>query len=377
MDIEFDREPGICFGMLDFEKTESYDYLLPESLIATHPSPRRGESRLLFSPKGSSENISHHSFNELGDFLREGDLLVFNDTRVVLARLQAKKKTGGAVELFVLNPISPNSWSQSSEDGDLKFRCMTKSSKGVREGVLDIIGFGEVSVIDISPGACTVVLEFGNSLEDFLGEFGQIPLPPYIVKRRKESSFDAYEDADLRRYQTVFAKEAGAVAAPTAGLHFDDNGIDRLKEAGVRFASLTLHVGVGTFKPVSCDDLNDHPMHWEHYEISSDLDLAIKKTRSLGGRVVAIGTTSARALESEGRKEKPFVPGAYKTDIFIRPGFDWKVCDGLLTNFHLPKSTLLALVYSLGGPERIIEAYREAIAEKYRFYSYGDAMLIL
>ncbi len=363
--------------MLDFEKTDSYDYVLPESLIATHPSSERGESRLLKSPKELSEHISHHSFNDLGELLRPNDLLVFNDTRVVLARLQARKTTGGAVELFVLNPISPSSWSESASDGVLKFRCMTKSSKRVREGVLDVLGFGEVSVVEVAPGACTIQLNFQNSLEDFLSQFGQIPLPPYIVKRRKEESFDAYEDADLQRYQTVFAKEAGAVAAPTAGLHFDEAGIKKLKSRGIRFANLTLHVGVGTFKPVTCDDLNDHPMHTEHYEISKDLEVAIEQARKEGGRIIAIGTTSARALESEGRKEVPFVPGSYETDIFIRPGFDWQVCDGLLTNFHLPKSTLLALVYSLGGPERIIDAYREAIEEKYRFYSYGDAMLIL
>ena len=363
--------------MLDFEKTQSYDYVLPESLIATHPSPQRGESRLLRSPKEMSDEITHHSFGELGDFLGPNDLLVFNDTRVVLARLQAKKATGGAVELFVLEPIRPDSWSAAPSNGELRFRCMTKSSKRVREGVLDIVGFGEVQVIDVAPGACTISLKFEDSLETFLAAFGQIPLPPYIVKRRKEESFEAYEDADLQRYQTVFAKEAGAVAAPTAGLHFNNVAIEALKAKGIRFANLTLHVGVGTFKPVSCDDLNDHPMHSEHYEISVELGEAIKETRSVGGRVIAIGTTSARALESEGQKETPFVPGAYDTDIFIRPGFDWKVCDGLLTNFHLPKSTLLALVYSLGGPERIIDAYRKAIEKEYRFYSYGDAMLIL
>lgn len=381
-DIEFDAEPGICFGMLDFEKTKSYDYVLPEELIATHPSEERGQSRLLVTPKqksdGTVEEISHHRFaGGLTEFLNPGDLLVFNDTRVVLARLQAKKTTGGAVELFVLNPISPNSWSQIPSDGQLVFRCMTKSSKRVRVGVLDLLGFGEVEVIETSPGACTIRLHCLESLEVFLNEFGKVPLPPYIVKRRRDESFEEYEANDLNRYQTVFAKEPGAVAAPTAGLHFDESGIEKLKSEGVRFANLTLHVGVGTFKPVTCDDLNDHKMHTEHYEISSELSSAIALARSEGGRVIAVGTTSARALESEGRKDVPFVPGSYETDIFIRPGFHWQVCDGLLTNFHLPKSTLLALVYSLGGPERIIEAYRIAIEEKYRFYSYGDAMLIL
>jgi len=362
--------------MLDFEKTKSYDYSLPEALIATHPSQIRSESRLLMSPIRPDEKLVHTRFGKLDAYLKKGDLLVFNDTKVVHARLQARKPTGGAVELFVLSPISPNTWTENAHE-DLSFRCMTKSSKAIRAGELNIEGYGKVEVSDIGPGSCTIVASYAQSLEVFLKEYGQIPLPPYIVKRRRAQSLSEYETADLTRYQTVFAKEPGAVAAPTAGLHFDAQTIEGLKKQGIAFANLTLHVGVGTFKPVTSEDLNDHPMHSEYYEISAELGQLIKNTKDRGGRIISVGTTSARALESEGRKERPFQKGSYSTNIFIRPGFDWKVCDGLLTNFHLPKSTLLALVYSLGGPEKIIQAYAEAIKEEYRFYSYGDAMLIL
>lgn len=363
--------------MLDYEKTNTYDYVLPPELIAMHPTKERQASRLLIVPKTQSKKLIHEKFENLSKFLRPNDLLIFNNTKVVQARLKAQKPTGGAVELFVLSPSSPMNWSESPTDGRLVFRCMTKSSKRIREGSLEILGFGSVDVSEIEPGLCTLTLAFKDSLEVFLKAFGQMPLPPYILKRRRELEEPEYSPEDDVRYQTVFAEHSGAVAAPTAGLHFDKKGIEALHVLGVKTSTLTLHVGIGTFRPVRVEDLRDHPMHSEDYEISDSLGQSIQDAKKAGGRIIAVGTTSARALESEGQKSTPFLPGRYATDIFIKPGYDWKVCDGLLTNFHLPKSTLLALVYALAEPDKIRQAYIEAIDERYRFYSYGDAMLIM
>lgn len=366
----------------DLDAVDAYDYELPEELIAAHPADRRVESRLLVARRDSGR-IEHVRFSRLIDFLAPNDLLVFNNTRVIPARIMAKKETGGAVEMLVLDIVEPSGGSRWTDeaDGKLTFQCMTRSSRALRPGMelsADEGGAGPFVVREWDAGKALVDVAWDGTPVELLEKVGQMPLPPYILKRRK--TLGEAEEAtatDRARYQTVYADKPGAVAAPTAGLHFSRQLLDRIDAHGVNRAFVTLQVGIGTFRPVSVDRLSEHEMHSEEYEISVELVRAIEQTRANGGRVIAVGTTSARALEAEARREQPFEPGVRRTDIFLHPGVNFEVCDGLVTNFHLPRSTLLALVAGFAGYDFMRSIYAEAIEERYRFYSYGDGMLIL
>ncbi len=335
-------------------RTEDFDFELPEALIAQHPPEKRGASRLLHVRGDALEDCA---FDDLLRFIRPNDLLVLNDTKVIKARLFGQKETGGKVEIMVERVLnehevlaqvraskSPKAGSQLWLDDALQVEV-----RG-REGEFFRLYFsGETPVLAL------------------LERHGKLPLPPYITH--------AAEDDDELRYQTVFARESGAVAAPTAGLHFDEIMLDRLGQAGAKLAYVTLHVGAGTFQPVRAEFVREHVMHGERYDIPPETVAAIAATRAAGGRVIAVGTTSLRALESAAASGE-LQAGRNETHIFITPGYRFRVVDVLLTNFHLPRSTLLMLVCAFGGMQNLLAAYRHAVEQKYRFFSYGDAMLI-
>jgi S-adenosylmethionine:tRNA ribosyltransferase-isomerase len=337
-----------------------FDYALPEGLIAQVPVTPRDASRLLFL--GPAGGLEHRAFTELPSLLAPGDLLVWNDTRVIPARLVGHKASGGRVELLLCEPL----------DGGLgaRWRAMGQASKPIRAGA--VISFDGLSArVDAVEGTgfYRVTLDReGADLAQALARAGQIPLPPYI--RRAPSA------EDVERYQTIWAREPGSAAAPTAGLHFTPEVLAALEARGVDRAAVTLHVGPGTFLPVRADDLDGHRMHAERYAVPPETASAFAACRARGGRVVAVGTTTLRTLESATR-EGLLAPGEGRTDLFIRPGHRFKAADALVTNFHLPRSTLLVLVCAFGGTERILQAYREAVSRGYRFFSYGDAMLLL
>ncbi|MCB1032237.1 MAG: tRNA preQ1(34) S-adenosylmethionine ribosyltransferase-isomerase QueA [Acidobacteria bacterium] len=345
--------------------TRDFDYHLPEDRIAQFPAPR-GESRLLVvdDPPGSR----HRRIQDLPSLLEPGDLMVVNDTRVIPARLFARRpETGGRVELLLVEKVSPTTW-------DVLVKPGRKARPGAR-----LILESEMPVRESLPALEVEILEkhedgrhrasFAGPVEPYLETLGHIPLPPYIKRP------DSRQDREL--YQTVFARRDGAIAAPTAGLHFSDDLLRQLAERGVERTAVTLHVGIGTFKPVTADLAHEHRMESERWEVSSAAAEAIRACRQRGGRIVAVGTTVVRTLETAARRgEGAIEPGSGSTDLFIRPGFEFRAVDRLLTNFHLPRSTLLMLVSALAGRERILDAYREAIEEGYRFYSYGDAMLL-
>ncbi len=342
----------------------SFVYDLPEDLIAHAPAKERGDSRLMVLARGQDTPVSHHLFHELPSFLREGDLLVMNDTKVFPARLFVKKPSGGRVELLFLQ--------REEGGGGQVWRAMARSSRPIRMGMplvlpeehgADVIGRTEDGAI---------LLRVPESLDLFglLERHGEMPLPPYIDPLRGAIDHSS-------RYQTVYARDAGAVAAPTAGLHFSEALLDALSQKGVGLSWVTLHVGAGTFLPVRVEDIRDHRMHAERYQISEGVAEAWAETKAKGGRVIAVGTTSLRALEASARSQGRVVAGSAETDIFIYPGFSFGAVDGLITNFHLPASTLLMLVSAFHGQERTLRAYEEAVRSRYRFYSYGDAMLIL
>ncbi|TXD37709.1 tRNA preQ1(34) S-adenosylmethionine ribosyltransferase-isomerase QueA [Lujinxingia vulgaris] len=363
------------------DDVEAYDYALPPELIAETPAERREHSRLLVYER-AGERLTHTRFDAIVDHLRPGDLLIFNDTRVVPARLEAFKETGGRVELLALEVEQPGGehrWSEPAA-GQLQMRCMTRSSKPLRTGMTLTVRAGDdafpVELLEVAPGRALVAVDSSGSALAFLERFGRIPLPPYIEQRRRESEVDVAID-DSVRYQTVLASEPGAVAAPTAGLHFSEVLLEGLEARGVERATLTLTVGPGTFKPVTSDTLDEHPMHAEAYRIPEGLKAKVEGCKARGGRVIAVGTTSARALEAEARREEPLLPGWRQTDIFLRPGDSLRLCDGLITNFHLPRSTLLALVTAFVGYPAVRRIYNEAVAGGYRFYSYGDSSLLL
>lgn len=359
---------------MDYDLTSTYDYELPPELIADVPTPQRTASRLMV---GTSPNIEHRRFADLPDLLREGDLLVFNDTRVVSARLHGRKPTGGAVELFVidvLHPCGSDRWSCEAET--LTLRCMTRASKPVRVGQILTVSEVKLEVLAADAGIADVRVTAHTSADALLARLGDVPLPPYIVRRRAQMGAPEVQAMDQARYQTVYASRPGAVAAPTAGLHFDESLLQTLDAKGVRRATITLEVGPGTFRPVTSERLSEHEMHTERYIIDDALAESIERTRRDGGRVVAVGTTTVRTLESEAKRLTPFEPGERTTALFIAPGFEFAVVDAMITNFHLPRSTLLALVYAFGGPEQLRRMYETAVAERYRFYSYGDAMLL-
>lgn len=330
-----------------------FHYDLPEALIAQQPSARRGDSRLLHLPYPGDACDRH--FHDLADLLRPGDLMVFNDTRVLPARLHGAKETGGRVEVLIERLLS-----------DQAAMAHVRASKPPKPGSRIQIGDDWLVVEGREDDLYRLRVEQG-SIAELMGLHGHMPLPPYIKRPDTE--------LDQERYQTVFGDRPGAVAAPTAGLHFDQQMLDRLGEMGVRAARVTLHVGAGTFQPVRDQDLDRHRMHSEWLEVGEETVSAITQTRAQGGRVVAIGTTSVRSLETAAAAGE-LAPYRGDTRLFIRPGYRFRVVDALLTNFHLPESTLLMLVCAFAGHERTLAAYRHAVQSGYRFFSYGDAMFL-
>jgi len=349
-------------------RLEDYDYHLPEELVAQTPAPNRDTSRLLHL-KRSGDRIDHRQFQDIVDLLHPSDLMVVNNTRVVPGRLYGRKQTGGKIEALILNygQNDPN-----DAENQRTYRCLIKASKQAKAGtrlLFDADLVGEVQ--GISDGVYTVRFTASQSFEAVLDRIGRMPLPPYIKRNENEA-----DDEDRLRYQTVYAREQGAIAAPTAGLHFTDATLSRIRDRGIGIAPVTLHVGYGTFVPVRVDDIRDHRMHEEWFSISTETAELVNRAKDEGRRVVAVGTTSVRTLEYAARKRGRLSPGSGRCDLFIYPGFPFKVVDAMITNFHLPKSTLLMLVSAFAGRETMLHAYTEAVREKYRFFSYGDAMLI-
>jgi len=332
-----------------------FQYELPDELIARHPAARRSDSRLLHLD-GRTGTIADRQFADLPGLLRSGDLLVFNDTRVVPARLRGRKDTGGRVEILLERVL-----------GSPRVLVQLRSSKAPAPGSrLHLPGESTATVVGRQDGFW--LLEFDREPAAIFEQHGEMPLPPYMKR--------AAEEADRERYQTVYARAPGAVAAPTAGLHFDEATLEACRRAGAESARVTLHVGAGTFQPVRADDLRDHRMHAELVEVPPETCDAVAACRSRGGRVIAIGTTAVRALESAAQAQGRLVPFAGDTRLFITPGDRFLVVDALLTNFHLPESTLLMLVCAFAGREHVLRAYRHAVAGQYRFFSYGDAMFV-
>lgn len=338
-------------------RVDDFNYELPNELIAQYPLSERTGSRLLFLSRQTGQ-VSHQQFSDLIDLINPGDLLVFNNTKVIPARLFAKKETGGQVEILIERLVDEHqAWAH--------VRASKSPGAGVRLFLNETV-FLTVESRDDSLFLLSSILP----LTELLQTFGHMPLPPYMER--------ADEALDQERYQTVYAKTAGAVAAPTAGLHFDEKMLKALQEKGIQFAEVTLHVGAGTFQPVRVEHIEDHKMHYEYLEVSQAVCDQIKRTKEEGGRVIAVGTTSARSLETAALNGelKPF---SGETNLFIHPsgpGFEFQVIDALLTNFHLPKSTLLMLISAFASREAVLAAYQEAIKERYRFFSYGDAMFI-
>lgn len=338
-------------------KKSDFDFDLPPDLIAQAPLPERSASRLLLLD-AKAQSLQDRMFRELPDFLQPGDLLVFNDTRVLPARLYGRKQSGGAVEILIERVTG-------AHEATVQLGVSKKPKEG---GRIELADGSHAVVLGRDEGFFRLRFESPEPLEKLLLKLGEMPLPPYIER--------GAEDSDLERYQTVYAREPGAVAAPTAGLHFDEPLLASLRDKGVQFGYVTLHVGAGTFQPVRADDLKDHHMHREWLNVGAHLVQQIQRTRAAGGRVVAVGTTVVRALESA-TVEGVLHPFAGETQIFIFPGYKFSSIDALVTNFHLPQSTLLMLVSALAGREFMLDAYRHAVEARYRFFSYGDAMLIL
>lgn len=336
-------------------RRSDYQFELPPELIAQEPAPERGGSRLL-ALDGATGAVRDLHFADLPELLQPGDLLVRNDTRVLPARIHGRKASGGRVEILV-----------ERITGDRRLVAHSRSSKGAREGQRVELPLGAIATV-VRVDAGLVEYELDREVGPYFEAHGEMPLPPYI--RRAAAAHDR------ERYQTVYAREAGAVAAPTAGLHFDARTFERLAARGVQVANVTLHVGAGTFQPVRSDDLASHRMHAEWLRVPADTVTAIEATRARGGRVVAIGTTVVRSLETAALAG-PLAPYAGETRIFIHPGFRFRVVDALVTNFHLPESTLLMLVSAFAGREHVLAAYAHAVRERYRFFSYGDATFVL
>ncbi len=338
-------------------RVDLFDYHLPPDRIAQYPAEQRDASRLLELRRGTGE-LRHRRFSEIAELLHAGDVLVLNDTRVIPARLKGRRERGGGeVELLLLEPM-----------GGVRWRALARPARRMQEAVVAEFGDGRLRATVLAveeDGVRLVELDHEGALLPLLDEIGRPPLPPYI---RREA-----EPEDRERYQTIYAHEPGAVAAPTAGLHFTEQVLDALAARGVQLGRLTLHVGLGTFQPVRTDRVEDHRMHAEHYRVSEELaDLINART----GRLVAVGTTVSRALETAGDREGPIRPGEGRTELFIYPGYRFRAVEAMLTNFHLPRSTLLMMVSAFAGRERILAAYEEAIRAGYRFFSYGDCMFI-
>lgn len=339
-------------------KTSDFYYDLPEELIAQTPVEPRNSSRLMVLPRNGGE-IKHKHFYDLPEFLKPGDCLVLNNTRVLPARLYGTREDTGAVVEFVL----------LRQHGNKLWECLAGPGKKAKTGY-------KFKFSDKLTATVTDVLEDGNRMIEFacegdffavLDEVGQMPLPPYIKEKLK----------DKERYQTVYSKDAGSAAAPTAGLHFTKEMLESIKAMGVNIAYVTLHVGLGTFRPVKVEDVTQHKMHTEHYYIPEEAAKTINETRKNGGRVICVGTTSCRTVESCAKKYGEIKECSGDTDIFIYPGFEFRCMDGLITNFHLPESTLIMLVSAFAGYDNVMNAYNTAVKERYRFFSFGDAMLIL
>lgn len=334
-----------------------FDYGLPEELIAQHPCEPRDQSRLLALNRLTGD-IAHQRFYHVLDYLREGDVLVFNDTRVIPARLMGtRNNTGGKIEVFLLNSLGDDQW-----------EVLVKPGKKALPGTVIHFG-GELQAEVLSStdfGGRRIRFQYQGIFNEILDRLGETPLPPYIREIL----------TDKERYQTVYAREQGSAAAPTAGLHFTKELMEKIREKGVFLTFITLHVGLGTFRPVREGQIEDHVMHREYYSISPETAQIVNSAKKEGRRVIAVGTTSVRALETAGASGRIAAKTDW-TDIFIYPGYQYRIVDGLITNFHLPKSTLLMLVSAFAGQEAVFRAYREAVKEQYRFFSFGDAMIII
>ena len=339
-------------------KTDDFDFELPEELIAQEPILKRDSSRLMVVDKKTG-SISHHVFTDIVDLLNKGDVLVLNDTKVIPARLFGiKENTNAHIEVLLLNNIENNIWS-----------CLVKPGKRVKDGT--IISFGDgllkAKCLEVDDeGIRKIEFKYDGIFMEILDKLGTMPLPPYIKTKLK----------DKDRYQTVYAKNIGSAAAPTAGLHFTNELLEKIKNKGIIICYVTLHVGLGTFRPVKVEDVSKHKMHSEYYEMNEETANILNKAKEEGRRIISVGTTSVRVLETVMNKYNYFCKCSGWTDIFIYPGYKFKAIDNLITNFHLPKSTLIMLVSALASREIILNAYKEAVKEKYRFFSFGDSMFI-
>lgn len=344
-------------------KLSEFDYELPEELIAQFPAQKRDFSRLLVLDKNTG-NIEHKHFYDIVDYLGENDVLVLNNTRVIPARIFAKKQTGANIEIFLLKEVQKNTW-----------EVLLRPAKRVKNG--DVLSVNEALSVrleeKLSEGKALVSMIYEGDIFEILDKVGRVPLPPYIERKMTD---DQLEKLDYERYQTVYAKNKGSVAAPTAGLHFTEEILEKLKDKGVQVCYVTLNVGLGTFKPVNAENIEDHKMDNEAFEITAEAAEIISNGIKTGKRIVAVGTTSTRTLETAFQKYGEIKATKDSSEMFIYPGYEFNVVDALITNFHLPKSTLIMLVSALAGKDKIFSAYKEAISEKYRFYSYGDCMLI-
>lgn len=348
---------------------DDYHYHLPEALIAQAPALQRDGSRLLHLRR-SDGVMSHRRFGDIVDLLRPSDLLVVNDTRVIPGRLHGRKTSGGKVELLILD--YGEGGHQVNDAAHRVYHCLIKASKQAGAGTRMIFDAGLVAEVqDFADGVYKVVFLSPEPFDALLARIGKMPLPPYI--KRNAARSDA---ADRMRYQTVYARKQGAVAAPTAGLHFTEEILARIRSKGVTIAAVTLHVGYGTFMPVRVDDIRSHRMHSEWFSIGPTTAGLVNQAKAEGRRVVAVGTTSVRTLEYAACANGTLAPQSGRCDLFIYPGYAYKTVDAMVTNFHLPRSTLLMLVSAFAGRETMLRTYAVAVAEKYRFFSYGDAMLI-
>lgn len=338
-------------------KTQDFRYDLPEELIAQTPLEQRDSSRLMVLDRENG-NVTHRRFSDILEYLNPGDCLVMNDSRVLPARLLGHRPTGGAIEVLLLRDL-----------GDRRWECLCKPGRKMQVGSQVIFGNGELTAVvtDVMPDGNRVVeFQYEGIFLEVLEKLGKMPLPPYIKTELK----------DQQRYQTVYSKEVGSAAAPTAGLHFTHELIENIRAKGVQIAFVTLHVGLGTFRPVKAEELSEHHMHSELCTISDETAQILNNTRKNGGRIICVGTTSCRTLESLVLDDGSFCAASKWTDIFIYPGYTFKAMQGLITNFHLPESTLVMLVSAFAGREHVLSAYNEAVAQRYRFFSFGDAMFI-
>lgn len=343
-------------------KLEEFDYILPEELIAQFPAQKRDMSKMMVLDR-KEKSVLHRHFSDITDFLTENDFLVLNNTKVIPARLYARKDTGALIEIFLVREIQKDIWVS-----------LIKPSKRVKEGMLlNVSDELSIEILKKDDDKWLVHLLYEGNIFDILDRVGNIPLPPYIERKL---TADEYKNLDFERYQTVYAQKEGAVAAPTAGLHFTKEILNKLENNGTKYCFITLNVGLGTFKPVKCENILEHKMDSETFEITEESAQMINEAKRNGKNIVAVGTTSVRTLETVMNKYGAIQKVQDSSELFIYPGYKFKIVDKLITNFHLPKSTLLMLVSAFAGKDYIFNAYQQAIQNSYRFYSYGDCMLI-